>query len=510
MPSADKIKALIAEATIKRENAFAAVTTLFRVMRDSTTDLAEVYLDELAKLEVVFKEADDLIVRYNAQLEETDRDLSPSKFLAFFEVCLQIRAAAHRQRVVSAPPSAPATSSPVDLPIPRVQLPVFHGRIEEWAEFIALFDALVHRNASLVEIQKFHLLKSVTSGEAASIISGFELDPSNYPLAYQALQDRYQNPRRLADLYLHQVLDGRSASASSLAQLKGYVTTHRNAINAIRALPIPDLADYLLFSLALRNLDVPSRRMFEAGLSSDGFPTLAQLLEFSNRQLRILESTSATSSPSSAARTSPRAHSPATSAPSASAAGASSRRPAFAASRPSTSSVRSSACVFCGSGHSIRQCREFKAMTTRQRRSFVVDQGLCRNCMSAYHAHDQCGSDQSCHSCGARHHTILHLAPDAPADPSSRDHSSARHESLPSLPTDISAEITAASVSSEAPVRTGPLGVHAVRRRYGRRYGTRNLSRSPPLSSVPSASSVRTSSPTTISRPDSSFRRNSN
>lgn len=460
----DKLKALINESIVKRENAFAAASTLFKLIKGLTNeaDVANMCLSELFKIEKAFKEADELIVKLNSQLEEPERDGSPSKFAAFFEICLQIRAA-HSQLTASTSVAKTGSSSSVDLPIPRVELPCFHGKIEEWPGFIALFDALVHQSNSLAPVQKFHLLTSALSGEAASVISGFELNSVNYPLAYQALYARYQNPRRLADLYVNQILDSRPASVSSLSQLKQFAITHQNAINALKALPIPDLADYLLFSLALRNLDVPSRQLFEGQLSSDDFPNLTQLLEFTNRQLRVLESTSITSSRASAPKRPPRPQSPAgsASAPSSSgpsSAGPSSRRPAYAGVRPPTSSGSSSVCVFCSANHSIRQCREFKAMTIHQRRAFVTERRLCRNCMSSFHATADCGSDQCCHTCGGRHHTILHLAPVGPTPSLGTQTEEKPTNQTPSQP----------SGSSEPPARASTSRGSSVR---GRRTG---------------------------------------
>ncbi|XP_044749665.1 uncharacterized protein LOC123310261 [Coccinella septempunctata] len=314
MPSIDKLKASIAESMVKRENAFAAASTLLNSVKGLTTEVqvANMCLTELTRVEKSFREADDLIVRFNSQLEESERDESHSKFAAFFETCLHIRAAQSRITASSSVASVAApSSSSVELPIPRVELPCFSGKIEEWPGFIALFDALVHQSTSLAPVQKFHLLSSALSGEAASVISGFEMNSANYLLAYQALHSRYQNPRRLADLYVNQILESRPASVSSLPQLKWFITTHQNAINAIKALPISDLADYLLVSMSLRNLDEPSRQLFEG--QSDDFPSLVQLIDFINRQLRVLESSTLTSSRSSAPRRSSRPQSPAAS-----------------------------------------------------------------------------------------------------------------------------------------------------------------------------------------------------
>ncbi|XP_044755002.1 uncharacterized protein LOC123313955 [Coccinella septempunctata] len=365
MPSIDKLKASIAESMVKRENAFAAASTLLNLVKGLTTEVqvANMCLTELTWLEKSFREADDLIVRLNTQLEESERDESPSTFAAFFETCLHIRAA-HSGITIPSSVAAPSSSS-VELPIPRVELPCFSGKIEVWPGFIALFDALVHQSTSMAPVQKFHLLSSALSGEAASVISGFERNSANYLLAYQALHSRYQNPRRLADLYVNQILESRPASLSSLPQLKRFITTHQNAINAIKALPISDLADYLLLSDKNYYLTIIRQELLLTIIQQETI-------------LRVLESSTLTSARSSALRRSSRPQSPAASAsvPISSAQpspGPSSRPHAYAGVRPSASSSSSSACVYCSANHSIRQCREFKAMNIHQRRAFVAE-----------------------------------------------------------------------------------------------------------------------------------------
>ena len=67
-------------------------------------------------------------------------------------------------------------------------------------------------------------------------------------------------------------------------------------------------------------------------------------------------------------------------------------------------------CTACnGSKHNLAYCQSFKAKSLSEKRNFVMEQGLCFNCLKAKHASKQCPSPNCCLKCGKRHHTFLHL-----------------------------------------------------------------------------------------------------
>lgn len=460
-PTAEKTKSLLSDATARREELFAAVTILNDHMSALSVQefgAAEICVQQLDKLEEQFSLADSSVVQLNSQLPEGDRDSSPSKYSAFFTVALTIRKHYGNLARAQPVPTAPATPAP-NLPLPNITLPTFNGQIDRWPEFIALFDALVHTNSSLQDIQKLHFLRASISGEAAAVVAGFELTAPNYLLAYDALQCRFQNNRRLALMYLDQILQFPRPSDLSLNHLKEFVIRHKNAIHALRALPIPDLADFLLCSLTLQNLSKPLRQQFESQVSSNSFPTLEMLLQFATQQLRVLESTTSLSSNKVRPHAQPSSQTVWSSPKSPSGSFKSTRpasplressphhRPVYSAAKPSTSSAQFRiVCAYCDAkDHSIRQCRDFKALNVHQRRSYVENTNLCRNCLSSYHLVHQCGSTQRCHTCSKPHHTILHLSSNAPPAPQDVP---ARSPSC-SLPPNLSSSSAAPTIPSE-------------------------------------------------------------
>ena len=63
----------------------------------------------------------------------------------------------------------------------------------KWQEFWDTFEATIHKNPSLLPIEKFNYLKSLLENEASKSIAGLELTNANYEAAINLLKERYGN-----------------------------------------------------------------------------------------------------------------------------------------------------------------------------------------------------------------------------------------------------------------------------------------------------------------------------
>ena len=66
----------------------------------------------------------------------------------------------------------PSGSTP-HVKLPQITLPKFSGKIDEWHTFRDLYTSLIHWQADLPEVEKFHYLRSQQKGEALSVIEQF-------------------------------------------------------------------------------------------------------------------------------------------------------------------------------------------------------------------------------------------------------------------------------------------------------------------------------------------------
>ncbi|CAB0017414.1 unnamed protein product, partial [Nesidiocoris tenuis] len=54
------------------------------------------------------------------------------------------------------------------------------------------------------------------------------------------------------------------------------------------------------------------------------------------------------------------------------------------------------------------RCPEFLQLPLNQRRSAVLNAGVCPNCLGGIHEVSKCRSNYSCRTCQGRHHFFLH------------------------------------------------------------------------------------------------------
>lgn len=91
--------------------------------------------------------------------------------------------------------------------LPRINLPTFSGRYDEWTSFIDTFQNVVDNNAGISAVQKFHYLKSCLKGEAACTIQALESSVANYRLAMNLLRERYGNRRVIVQTHVRHLFE---------------------------------------------------------------------------------------------------------------------------------------------------------------------------------------------------------------------------------------------------------------------------------------------------------------
>lgn len=64
--------------------------------------------------------------------------------------------------------------------LPELELPKCKGNILKWQEFWDSIEASIHRNPNLQLVDKFNYLKAELEKDASAVISGLELNNSNY------------------------------------------------------------------------------------------------------------------------------------------------------------------------------------------------------------------------------------------------------------------------------------------------------------------------------------------
>ena len=83
------------------------------------------------------------------------------------------------------------SSKTASVRLPVLEIPSFGGDKLKWTEFWDTFEASVHKNTNISDIEKLNYLLSKLSGEAKQSVSGILLSNENYSVVTDLLKERY-------------------------------------------------------------------------------------------------------------------------------------------------------------------------------------------------------------------------------------------------------------------------------------------------------------------------------
>ncbi|XP_011162409.1 uncharacterized protein LOC105197638 [Solenopsis invicta] len=72
-------------------------------------------------------------------------------------------------------------------PLPRLKLPTFSGKFEDWPVFRDLFDSIVGQDPHLSDVQRLHYLKTRVKGGAEQLLRDLPSTDANYERAWSTL-----------------------------------------------------------------------------------------------------------------------------------------------------------------------------------------------------------------------------------------------------------------------------------------------------------------------------------
>ncbi|XP_039303533.1 uncharacterized protein LOC120357410 [Solenopsis invicta] len=294
---------------------------------------------------------------------------------------------------VAAAAPAVAVAAPVATKLPRISIPQFSGRYEDWPAFRDLFTSLVVRNPSATSVEKLHYLKTSLKGEAEQVTRQLPTTEANFERTWRALVDHYENRRLLVRSYISRLLSLTKMKGESAAELRKIYHCVQTTLGSLEGIGRPlARSDDLCVQLITELLDTVSRREWETQLSrTTEPPSLDELLVFVSQRMRTLESLAPAkneASPSKACSSSARS------------------RAALQVRKQESQRGR---CFLCNSEHYVRQCEKYLGKSVAERRQYVEASGLCLNCLGR-HKLAECPSQKTCLSCSERHHSTLHDA----------------------------------------------------------------------------------------------------
>lgn len=278
---------------------------------------------------------------------------------------------------------------------PKINLPIFSGNFEEFMTFNDSFNALIHVNPALTDIERFHYLRSSLKGDAAQIISGLETTSSNYQAAWTLLQERYDNKRLIIHNHVKALFELTSISKESHAALRQLLDNLNKHLRALESLKEPvDKWDTLLVYLMCTKLDNTTRREWEIFAEKLSNITIKEFTEFLNKRCNLLQTISFKKSDRPPLPPSVFKHP---------------KDDYNNKGHQSQSYLSVKNCLFCKQGHKITMCDNFLQLAPKSRYFEIKRLKLCTVCLGADHPFNSCDNNTKCNLCNKKHHTLLHF-----------------------------------------------------------------------------------------------------
>ncbi|XP_051168523.1 uncharacterized protein LOC127286209 [Leptopilina boulardi] len=277
--------------------------------------------------------------------------------------------------------------------LPTINLPTFSGSYDTWLGFSDTFKSIIHQNEKIPTIQKLHYLKSCLKDEAAAIIDAIETSSTNYQVAWDLLEERYNNRRFIVESHTKALLElPASTKEFSIRAILDHVQKH---VRALRALNIPvDNWDTILISIIKGKLNQFNRDKWEDSTAESNLPTMKDMFTFLQRRAQLeetrLEEIQIKSSNKSENQKS--------------------NSKSFKKSNVQHSHVTTQSkpiCYFCKGNHAIYSCQDLLKLSITERLQKVKDLSLCMNCLRQNHQAHKCQLGP-CRKCKEKHNSLLH------------------------------------------------------------------------------------------------------
>ncbi|GFX13654.1 uncharacterized protein TNCV_1921671 [Trichonephila clavipes] len=129
----------------------------------------------------------------------------------------------------------PTEQSNTNFRLPKLNIPVFSGKFEDWINFKDLFVTAVHSQTSLGNIQKFQYLKGLLSDKPASLIKHMSLSNESYKEAWGKLIDGYDKKKQIVYALIKTFLDRKGISQVNMTNLRNLVDTSDEVLRGLKA-----------------------------------------------------------------------------------------------------------------------------------------------------------------------------------------------------------------------------------------------------------------------------------
>ncbi|GBO35181.1 hypothetical protein AVEN_170973-1 [Araneus ventricosus] len=114
-------------------------------------------------------------------------------------------------------------SKSVKIKLPKIPLPIFDGKYEEWSSFENQFRNLISINDDLSDSEKLYYLRSSLNGEAKQV----ETEDDTFDSLFKALKERFENKKLIINAHVNAVINFEKIQYASAKDLKSLLDNTR-------------------------------------------------------------------------------------------------------------------------------------------------------------------------------------------------------------------------------------------------------------------------------------------
>ncbi|UYV62714.1 hypothetical protein LAZ67_2001673 [Cordylochernes scorpioides] len=174
--------------------------------------------------------------------------------------------------------------------LPKLELPFFDGKLENWISFSNVFKTNIIDNSQLTNIVKLQYLKTCLKGKASILVNHIPITENNFVLAWDLLEKRYDNKRDLIFNLIQRIIDLPKLTIESSTQLLFLVDNSYEIIRSLETLGYKrdELSDIIIGKILSDKLDKTTKRSWNMIVDNNHIPTCSELLKFIETNAKAL------------------------------------------------------------------------------------------------------------------------------------------------------------------------------------------------------------------------------
>lgn len=170
------------------------------------------------------------------------------------------------------------------------ELEGFNGDFTKWVSFRDQFISRVHSNEKINPVDKLYRLKSLVSGQAATVLGNWQVTNQGYTAAWKKLCSVYDNDYLIARAHIREIFDvplvteNKDNKGDSLRQL---LDTTTNALRQLQGMSV-NLVELMTMYVIESKLDTETIGEWEMTRHTKNVPSLEEFNEYLEKRSRAL------------------------------------------------------------------------------------------------------------------------------------------------------------------------------------------------------------------------------